>query len=70
MEENYIVSEWCDSEKMKTKEIITLFTQWCSNIDGTRLTEKQKKEIELLFKENPILNIICTSMCEYGYNSF
>lgn len=70
MKKNYIISEWCDNEKMETKEIITIFTQWCSNIDGTHLTTQRKKEIEILFKLNPILNIICTSMCEYGYNSF
>jgi len=69
-EKNILISEYIDPEAMNVLEIMDDFSLWLKQMDNSKLTTEQRKEVVDLLENNRILRILCTAMKSIGYESF
>lgn len=69
-EKNILISEYIDTEAMNVLEIMDDFSLWLKQMDNSKLTTEQRKEVVDLLENNRILRILCTAMKSIGYESF
>lgn len=69
-EKNILISEYIDTEAMNILEIMDDFSLWLKQMDNSKLTTEQRKEVVDLLENNRILRILCAAMYEVGYESF
>ena len=69
-QKNILISEYIDTEAMNTLEIMSDFSLWLKQMDNSKLTTEQRKEIVDLLENNRILRILCAAMKNIGYESF
>jgi quinol monooxygenase YgiN len=65
-----IISNYADSDAMPFYEITDHFSQYLKELDGSKLSQAQFKELQQLCEDYPILRIMCAAMYSRGYNDF
>lgn len=68
---DFITNELNDNSLKVANKIITVVNTYAAMMDGSRLSDEEKREIHKLCSLNPkMMDLISDAFCSDGYNSF